>query len=135
MGHAAIPPRGLELEPNTPHRCLDRLQIHHRLLRLCKLEVVKTFTTVIHKQLALIQGLTPQDRVNEFLRQQGSDESKGRGLAWNYWTGFLERFCTALSTSQLDFETKKLLMIPRSFQKQKYDDWKGISEVVKLNCN
>jgi len=77
-------------------------------------------------------GLTPQDRVNEFLRQQGSDESKGRGLAWNYWTGFLERFCTALSTSQLDFETKKLLMIPRSFQKQKYDDWKGISEVGEL---
>ena len=44
--------------------------------------------------------------------------------------GFLERFCTALSTSQLDFATKKLLMIPRSFQKQKYDEWKEISEVV-----
>ena len=87
MGHAAIPPRGLEREPLATRRRVDCLQIHHRLLRLCKLEVVKTFTTVIQKQLALIQALTPQDRVNEFLRQQGSDESKGRGLAWNYWTG------------------------------------------------
>jgi len=77
-------------------------------------------------------ALTPKDSVDEFLRQQGSDESKGRGLAWNYWTGFLERFCTALSTSELDFETKKLLLVPRSFQRPKYDEWEDISEVGEL---
>ena len=44
--------------------------------------------------------------------------------------GFLERFCTALSTSELDFETKKLLLVPRSFQRPKYDEWEDISEVV-----
>ena len=44
--------------------------------------------------------------------------------------GFLERFCTALSTSELDFETKKLLLVPRSFKRPKYDNWEDISEVV-----
>ena len=51
MGHAAIPPRGLELEPLATRRRVDRLQIHHKLLRLGKLEVVKTFTTVMRSSL------------------------------------------------------------------------------------
>ena len=45
---------------------------------------------------------------------------------------FLERFCTALSTTELDFETKKLLLIPRSFKRPKYDKWDDISEVVSI---
>jgi len=67
--------------------------------------------------------LCPRDIINESLRQQGSDESKGRGLAWNYWTGFLEKFCCAVS------KTKKLLLIPRSFQNPDYDKWDSISYV------
>lgn len=70
--------------------------------------------------------LSPRDRINESLRQQGSDESKGRGLAWNYWTGFLEKFCCAVS------KTNKLLLIPSSLLSPDYNKWDSISYVEEL---